>query len=424
MIANGEDVTGVNTSEITDMSGLFRSNSTFNQDISAWDVGKVTDMSFMFRDARAFNQDLSDWDVGKVTTMSWMFRNASAFNQDLSGWDVGNVTNMQSMFQGAVAFNADLSEWDVGKVTNMGGMFAGASAFNQDLSEWDVGKVTDMRFMFAGASAFNADLSQWDVGNVTTMRDMFNRASTFNQDLSQWDVSNVTTMRGMFSSATAFNQDLSGWNTCKVTDFSDFSTGATAWVLPMPDFTACSTQQITGNAGWRLLSLPKTGGTVADIADDTAVQGITGGLNPGATPNFIIYDDTGDWESPVDVSTPWGDGYGFALYFYDNTVAGSTALPITLDATLADPSTDVTVALNATVVLDPEAIVSSYFTLAGNPFASNFDASTITSTGSGIQNNVHFWDNAMDSYSPQDRNNALYCFAVAGFLGRGFREQC
>ena len=35
MIANGEDVTQVNTSQITDMSRLFEGNSTFNQDISS-----------------------------------------------------------------------------------------------------------------------------------------------------------------------------------------------------------------------------------------------------------------------------------------------------------------------------------------------------------------------------------------------------
>ena len=48
VIANGEDVTGVNTSQITDMSFLFRNNRTFNQDISAWDVGNVTNMEKMF----------------------------------------------------------------------------------------------------------------------------------------------------------------------------------------------------------------------------------------------------------------------------------------------------------------------------------------------------------------------------------------
>ena len=173
------------------------------------------------------------------------------------------------------------------------------------------------------------------------------------------------------------------------------------------------TQEIMGNAGWRLLSLPKTGGTVADIADDTAVQGVPGGANVDVASNFIIYDDTGIWESPVDVSTPWGDGYGFALYFYNNTDAGSTELPLTLDATGDDPSTDVRVNLNTTVIPPPAS--SSYFTLAGNPFNSDFDASKITSEGSGIQNNVHFWDNGTGSYSTEERTMPYIVSPWQGF---------
>ena len=144
--------------------------------------------------------------------------------------------------------------------------------------------------------------------------------------------------------------------------------------------------------------MPKTGGTVSDISDDTAIQGITGGLNATVASNFVIYDHTGAWASPVNVSTPWGDGYGLALYFYDNTVAGSTELPIVLDATLAEPSSGVTVALNVGA-----AVSGSYFTLAGNPFNSNFDVSFITSTGSGIQNSVHLWNNGTGTYSTEDR---------------------
>ena len=264
MIRNGDDVTQVNTSEITDMNALFQDNSTFNQDISSWNVGNVTDMSFMFFNASsfnadlsqwdvgkvttinsmfsgasAFNADLSQWDVGKVTTMAFMFSRAAAFNADLSEWNVGNVTTMRAMFRDAVAFNADLSQWDVGKVTNMSEMFENATAFNADLSDWDVGNVTTMRGMFDEARAFNADLSQWDVGKVTDMRNMFADASSFNADLSQWDVGNVTNMWGMFFDASSFNADLSGWNVCMVTDFAFFSGLAAAWTQPRPSFGTC-----------------------------------------------------------------------------------------------------------------------------------------------------------------------------------------
>ena len=181
------------------------------------------------------------------------------------------------------------------------------------------------------------------------------------------------------------------------------------------------TQEITGDAGWRLLSLPKAGGTVADIADNTSIQGITGGTAAGADPNFVIYDDRGLWEIPANVGTAWGDGYGFALYFYNNTDAGSTELPLTLNASGVEPSSDVGVRLNSEVVLatsesEPESVVpGSYFTLAGNPFSSNFDVSTITQTGDPIQNNIHVWNNGTSSYSTEDRTTPYIVSPWQGF---------
>ena len=80
-------------------------------------------------------------------------------------------------------------------------------------------------------------------------------------------------------------------------------------------------REIYGDAGWRLLSLPITGGTVSDLSDDTAIQGVTGGDNPGASANFYLYDDSGTWEVPTDVSTAFRDGKGFAVCFYDTLYA-------------------------------------------------------------------------------------------------------
>lgn len=97
MIANDEDVTGVNTCQITDMSllfapiDIFSGQSSFNQDISSWNVGAVTSMAGMFFKVIDFNQDISSWDVSSVTNMEGMFGDASVFNQDISNWDVSNV---------------------------------------------------------------------------------------------------------------------------------------------------------------------------------------------------------------------------------------------------------------------------------------------------------------------------------------------
>ena len=91
---NNADLNDIDTSKITNMSGLFL-NSDFNGDISEWDVSNVTNMLLMFDDSK-FDGDLSKWNVSKVTNMSSMFARSSfsGKNGDISSWDVSNVKNL------------------------------------------------------------------------------------------------------------------------------------------------------------------------------------------------------------------------------------------------------------------------------------------------------------------------------------------
>ncbi|HIP02613.1 MAG TPA: BspA family leucine-rich repeat surface protein [Campylobacterales bacterium] len=72
MIKNGEDVTRVDVSEITDMSRLFYEQRDFNQPIGNWDVSNVTHMnSMLYGLGMIFNQPIGNWNVRKVTNMSF-----------------------------------------------------------------------------------------------------------------------------------------------------------------------------------------------------------------------------------------------------------------------------------------------------------------------------------------------------------------
>lgn len=164
--------------------------------------------------------------------------------------------------------------------------------------------------------------------------------------------------------------------------------------------------EISGDAGWRLLSFPITGGTISDISDDTAVQGITGGADADTTSNVKTY-NSGVFEDPATVSTVIDSGLGFALYFYDNTINGSSELPVTLHANGSEPSSDVTVPLYSGA--------ANRFTLVGNPFASSYNTSSITATGGSIQNNIGFWNDATASYSVQDRTGSYIITPWQGF---------
>ena len=70
-------------------------------------------MNRMFVGASSFNGNVSGWDTSSVTNMNHMFFRASSFNGNVSGWDTSSVTNMNSMFDGASSFNQNLGEWYV-----------------------------------------------------------------------------------------------------------------------------------------------------------------------------------------------------------------------------------------------------------------------------------------------------------------------
>ncbi len=208
------------TSEVTNMSGMFSYTNKFNQNISGWNTSKVTDMSNMFNRAYEFNHTLNNWDTSKVTNMSNMFNYMQYFNHELNNWDTSNVTDMSSMFKDISDFNQNISGWNTSKVTNMNSMFEYAVQFNQNLTNWDTSSVTNMKSMFEDASYFNGNLSGWNTSQVINMTRMFNDASNFNQNISEWDTSKVTDMNSMFEYANIFNQSLNSWNVSKVTDMS------------------------------------------------------------------------------------------------------------------------------------------------------------------------------------------------------------
>ena len=122
--------------------------------ISTWDTSQITDMSNLFKNKDTFNDDISSWDVSSVTNTMGMFWNASSFNGNISSWDVSNVTNTRSMFSGASSFNGNISSWDTSQITDMFAMFYLAASFNGNISSWDVSSVTNMRYIFADATAF------------------------------------------------------------------------------------------------------------------------------------------------------------------------------------------------------------------------------------------------------------------------------
>ena len=98
-------------------------------------------MSFLFRDIN-FNQDISNWDTSQVTNMMGMFYNAISFNKDI---------NTKQVTVNGKTYKA----WDTSKVRNMHRMFFYAKSFKGNISNWDTSQVIDMSYIFKGASSFD-----------------------------------------------------------------------------------------------------------------------------------------------------------------------------------------------------------------------------------------------------------------------------
>ena len=184
MFSSGEidklDVSGFNTSKVTDMNGMFyESAATEIKGLENFDTSNVTDMSYIFRGTKVKILDLSSFDTSKVTKMSWMFGSADATEiKGLDKFNTSKVTDMQYMFYKSKLSQINLDNFDTSNVTSMQGMFSEASTTSYSLSNFNTSNVTNMRDMFEECKASVLDLSSFDMSNVTNVSGMFSNALT------------------------------------------------------------------------------------------------------------------------------------------------------------------------------------------------------------------------------------------------------
>ena len=141
----------------------------------------------------------------------------------------------------------------------------------------------------------------------------------------------------------------------------------------LPGTTTSAT--VTGDAGWRMLSVPAASASTSEITDDGV--GIRSGT---ATTSSILTGWSGTaYTTPASLPATLNAGEGFLLYFYDE--AGAGELPITLDFDGATPAVadDPQVALN-------RGGMDTGWTMIGNPFRNAFDLNRLV---------------GVDGYAPQ-----------------------
>lgn len=187
-----------------------------NLDLSGLDTSNVTNMAGMLQDNSLTNLNLSGLDTSNVTRMDMMLRGNKFSSIDVSNLNTSNVTNMYSMFSSNPLISIDLSNFDTRNVTDLGNMFYNCpNLTNLDLSNFDTSNVINMSFMFNGCSSLtNVNLSSFNTSKVISLRSLFEGCSNLsNLDLSNFDTSNVIRLDNMFAGCLKLTKlDLRNFN--------------------------------------------------------------------------------------------------------------------------------------------------------------------------------------------------------------------
>lgn len=243
----GSLITGDNLSDCLISSGTLGSKSGLEYltylsadkltTVSSTIPSTVKSLQGAFNDAEQFNDsNVVSWDTSNVQDMSYLFKNSENFNQPIGSWNTGNVKDMTGMFEGAKSFDQTIRKWDVKDVVSMSAMFKNAESFNQVFTPWNAKSVRDTSSMFEGATSFNQKMSGFHTHNVVDMSRMFKNATSFNGQVSSWNVDNVQNMKEMFYNAKSFNQKFNGWKVHNVSEYSNFATGSALKSNALPKF--------------------------------------------------------------------------------------------------------------------------------------------------------------------------------------------
>ncbi|HCV3199859.1 TPA: InlB B-repeat-containing protein [Listeria monocytogenes] len=103
----------------------------------------------LFWNSVATSLDVSNLDTSNVTDMFGMFSYCAATSLDLSNFDTSNVTNMEAMFYDCAATSLDVSNFDTSNVTEMRTMFCYSAVTSLDVSNFDTSNAITVDMLYA-----------------------------------------------------------------------------------------------------------------------------------------------------------------------------------------------------------------------------------------------------------------------------------
>ena len=291
------DLTGSDTSNVTDMHYMFSSSNFLKQIIglNTFNTSNVENMYYMFGDSRKLtNLDVGNWNTSKVQNMSYVFvRTNSLESLDVSNWNTSSATTVEGMLSTGSSnlTSFDLSRWDTSKITSFDYLFNSQYLESLNISNWDFSgytgstspyrqilqgvtniktivaqnnsNMTNMYMAFSGKSNLESiDFTGSDTSNVTTMEEAFRSTSKLKEVLGHenFNTSNVTNMQYLFGYSGIESLDFSKWNTNNLENATQFIYGSSVKTVNI--------------SGWNLAKLPNSESELQTLFGDGKARSV------------------------------------------------------------------------------------------------------------------------------------------------------
>lgn len=211
------DLTGWDTSEVTNFSGMFNGNVNLCsiKGIEDFDFTKATTLLNLFYNSYNLDIDTSKWETSTaLTACSNMFYNMRNITDlDLTGFVTDNVTNYGSMFANCINLvNLNLSSFNVSnKTTSCASMFQSCKRLRNIIrnKNWDTSNVTDFSSMFYDcASMKEIDILDFNFSKATSIKSMFQNCTSLQNIKANINLPALTTKTNVQNFAhTCWNLD-------------------------------------------------------------------------------------------------------------------------------------------------------------------------------------------------------------------------
>ena len=213
------DLSGLDTSSVTDMSSMFEGCSALvTVDLADLDTSSMVNATSMFSECSSLKTlDLSHIDMSSTVDMDLAFYKCSSLESiDLPRLDSQSLRGLSSTFRGCSSLKTlDLSGIDAPGLYDLNWTFADCPSLESiDFTSSHFSCMQSMdRTFYNCVSLQSLDLSTFDASKVTSMESTFeNCYSLQTVNLSTFDASSVGTLRNMFANCYSLQSlDLSGF---------------------------------------------------------------------------------------------------------------------------------------------------------------------------------------------------------------------